>query len=267
MALITTYPQFQSPMYFFLSHLSLCDILISTNVTPNTLTVILNRSSPIAVNCCLKQLYFFAASAIIECCLLTIMSYERYLAICIPLLYSSIMNHNLTCYLAVWLWSAGFLLAIVTNVFVHRLQFCGPNIINHFFCDLAPLLELACSDTSAVDIYVTIVAFSLGISQFSFVITTYICISISILKISITTGRQKTFSTCSSHLAVVSTYYGTLITLYLFPSKGYSLNMNTILSLLNTVATPLFNPIIYCLKNKEIKTASVKLLMKVIYSK
>ncbi|OCT90793.1 hypothetical protein XELAEV_18019410mg [Xenopus laevis] len=250
--LVTTCRQFQSPMYFFLSHLSLCDILISTTITPNTLQVILNRSSPISVNCCFTQWYFFGASAIIECCLLTVMSYDRYLAICNPLYYTSIMNHNLPRYLALWPWLVGFLLAIVTNVLVSEVEFCG-SIIDHFFCDLAPLLNISCSDTSTLEIYVSVLAYVIGISQMLFVVATYIAISIAILRLSSTTGRQKTFSTCSSHLAVVSTYYGTLISIYLAPSKGYSLNLNKILSLFNTVVTPLFNPIIYSLQNKEIR--------------
>eukprot|EP00079_Xenopus_tropicalis_P013016 XP_002940730.2 PREDICTED: olfactory receptor 998-like [Xenopus tropicalis] len=253
-------------MYFFLSHLSLCDILISTTITPNTLRVIFDRTSPISLNCCLTQWYFFGASAIIECCLLTVMSYDRYLAICNPLLYSSIMSHHLPRYLALWPWLVGFLLAIVTNVLVSEVQFCG-SIIDHFFCDLAPLLKISCSDTSALQIYVSVLAFVIGISQMLFVIATYIAISISILKISTTKGRQKTFSTCSSHLAVVSVYYGTLISVYMAPSKGYSLTLNKILSLFNTVVTPLFNPIVYSLKNKEIRTATAKFLLKAPYPK
>uniref|UniRef100_F7EGA3 Olfactory receptor n=1 Tax=Xenopus tropicalis TaxID=8364 RepID=F7EGA3_XENTR len=260
--LVLTNHHFQSPMYFFLSHLSLCDILISTNVTPNTLQVILRGESAIPVNECLTQLYFVGSSAILECCLLSIMSYDRYLAICNPLLYSSIMSHNLPRYLALWPWLAGFLLALITHVLVLELYFCGPNIINHFFCDLAPILELSCSDTSAVGIHVSIVVTVIGVSQMLFVIATYICIFYSILNISSNTGKEKAFSTCSSHLVVVSTYYGTLIALYLAPSRGYSLTLNKILSILNTVVTPLFNPIIYSLRNKEIRTETVKLVSK-----
>ncbi|OCT90846.1 hypothetical protein XELAEV_18019463mg [Xenopus laevis] len=260
--LVSTNHHFQSPMYFFLSHLSLCDILISTNVTPNTLQVILRGESVISFSNCLTQLYFFGASAIQECCLLTIMSYDRYLAICNPLLYTSIMKHNLPRYLILWPWLAGFLLSMITNILVFELYFCGPNIINHFFCDLAPLLELSCSDTSAVEIHVSVVVIVMGISQMLFVIATYICIFYSILNISSNIGRQKAFSTCSSHLGVVSTYYGTLIALYLAPARGYSLTLNKVLSLLNTVVTPLFNPIIYSLRNKEIRIETVKLLSK-----
>ncbi|KAM4749316.1 olfactory receptor 5G9-like [Rhinophrynus dorsalis] len=249
-------------MYFFLCHLSLCDILISSNVSPNTLQVIMAGRCPISVSACLTQLYFFGASAIIECCLLTVMSYDRYLAICNPLHYMSIMNYNVPCYLVLWPWMAGFLLSLMTDVFVFELTFCGPNIIDHFFCDLAPMLELSCSNTSAVEIEVSIVVIVVVISQLLFVVVTYICIFISILQISSTSGRQKAFSTCSSHLAVVSMYYGTLITLYVAPSRGYSLTMNKILSLLNTVVTPLFNTIIYSLRNKEIRTVASKRMLR-----
>ncbi|XP_053319928.1 olfactory receptor 5AS1-like [Spea bombifrons] len=259
--LVSVNQQLKCPMYFFLSHLSLCDILISSNVGPNTLQVILTGRCPISALGCLIQLYFFGASALIECCLLTVMSYDRYLAICNPLRYPSIMNVKLPYYLAIWCWTAGFALSFITEVLVFELEFCGPNIIDHFFCDLAPLLELSCSDTSLVEIQVSINVILIVISQLVIVVATYICIFSSIFRISTSTGRQKTFSTCSSHLAVVSIYYGTLITLYMAPSRGYSLELNKALSLLNTVLTPLFNPIIYSLRNKDIRKAIIKFLM------
>ncbi|XP_053575520.1 olfactory receptor 6F1-like [Bombina bombina] len=251
--LVTTVHQFHIPMYIFLCHLSLSDILISTNVAPKALQVILLGRSSTPAGDCITQLYFFGASAIIECCLLTVMSYDRYLAICKPLHYTTIMNIILPHFLALWCWMAGFVCAGITQVLISELDFCGPNEIDHFFCDLAPLLELSCSDTSLVQIEVSIVAIVMGLLQFFYVIATYVCIFSSILQISSITGRHKAFSTCSSHLTVVCIYYGTLIVLYVSPSRGYSLNFNKALSFLNTAVTPLFNPIIYSLRNKDIR--------------
>ncbi|XP_018415303.1 PREDICTED: olfactory receptor 11L1-like [Nanorana parkeri] len=254
--------QLWSPMYFFLSHLSLCDILISTNVVPKTLQFLVTERCHISVSSCYTQLYFFGAFVATECSLLSVMSYDRYLAICDPLHYSSTMKRSLPRYLATICWLVGFFTSMIIEILITLLDFCGPNIIDHFFCDLTLLLELSCSDTKLVDICTTITVFIIGISQLLFVIVSYICIFTSILRISSITGRQKIFSTCSSHLAVVSTYYGTLIVLYVAPTRGQLKTLNKVLSLLNTVITPLFNPIIYSLRNKEIKLALSKIILK-----
>ncbi|XP_044138636.1 olfactory receptor 6F1-like [Bufo gargarizans] len=259
--LVSSTSQLQSPMYIFLTHLSVCDILISTNVGPNTLRVIASRTCYISALSCDIQLYFFGASALIESALLSVMSYDRYLAICNPLHYAAIMNHTLPHSLAMTCWLAGFLLSMITEILIFQLDFCGPNIIDHFFCDLAPLLQLSCSDTKSVEIHVSVTVMTIVFTQLLFVIGTYICIFSSILQLSSTSSRQKVFSTCSSHLMVVSTYYGTLIALYVAPSRGYSLNLNKMLSLLNTIVTPLCNPIIYSLRNKEIKIAISKIYL------
>ncbi|KAM3924509.1 olfactory receptor 11L1-like [Leptodactylus fuscus] len=253
--LVSSTSQLQSPMYIFLTHLSLCDILISTNIGPNTLKVIVWGKCYISLLSCDMQSYFFGASAIIECSLLTAMSYDRYLAICDPLHYSAIMNQARPHCLAMICWVIGLLLSMIVEILIYQLDFCGPNTIDHFFCDLAPVLQLSCSDTKFVEVQVSVTVMTVVFTQLLFVMVTYICIFMAILRISSTLGRQKVFSTCSSHLIVVSTYYGTLITLYVAPSRGYSLNLNKILSLLNTVITPLCNPIIYTLRNKEIRIA------------
>ncbi|CAI9609551.1 unnamed protein product [Staurois parvus] len=213
-ALVAMTYQLWSPMYIFLSHLSMCDILIITNVAPKTLQVLVTEKCSLSFLSCLTQLYFFGAFTTTECCLLSVMSYDRYLAICDPLHYSSTMKHGLPQFLVMACWLLGFLASMIIESFVVALDFCGPNIIDHFFCDVTCLLELSCSDTKTTDICVTIIAFIIGISQVAFVIVTYICIFTSILQISSITGRQKIFSTCSSHLALVSTYYGTLIAIY-----------------------------------------------------
>ncbi|KAM3924511.1 olfactory receptor 11A1-like [Leptodactylus fuscus] len=256
--LVSSTSQLQSPMYIFLTHLSLCDILISTNIGPNTLKVIVWGKCYISLLSCEIQLYFFGSSALIECSLLMVMSYDRYLAICDPLHYSAIMNQARPHGLAMICWVIGFLLAMIIEILISQLDFCGPNTIDHFFCDLAPILQLSCSDTTIVEVQVSVSVMSVIFTQLLFVVATYICIFMAILRISSTLGRQKVFSTCSSHLIVVSTYYGTLITLYVAPSRRYSLNMTKTFSLLNTVVTPLCNPIIYTLRNREIRIAISK---------
>ncbi|XP_063785592.1 olfactory receptor 2A7-like [Pseudophryne corroboree] len=265
-SLVSTSQNLQTPMYIFLSHLSLCDIIISTNVTPNMLRVILLGKTTLSFLSCITQLYFVGSSAIIECCVLTVMSYDRYLAICYPLRYTSIMNARLPHYLVICAWIIGFGQALVTHIVVLNLEFCDSNIIDHFFCDLGPVLELSCSDTLIIQIEVSAVTILMGFSQILFIIVTYICIFNSILHISSVIGRKKVFYTCSSHLAVVCIYYGTLIILYVAPSRGYSANLNKILSLVNSSVTPLFNPIIYSLRNKEIAAAMRKLIRPHLYS-
>ncbi|KAM3926753.1 olfactory receptor 11A1-like [Leptodactylus fuscus] len=250
----------KSPMYVFLSHLSLSDILISTNVAPNALQVIFRGDTSMPFLSCITQLYFFGVSTISECCLLTVMSYDRYLAICYPLRYMSIMNGKLLRGLITYSWTVGFLQPLITHTLILQLDFCGPNVIDHFFCDVAPVIELACSDRTLVNIEVSIVALFVGLLQFLFIIITYILIFYSIFHMSSKSGKEKAFSTCSAHLAVVCTYYGTLIILYLSPSRGYSFSLNKMLSLINTVVTPFFNPIIYTLRNREIRTALKVLL-------
>ncbi|XP_063785589.1 olfactory receptor 6X1-like [Pseudophryne corroboree] len=252
--LVSMRNQLYSPMYYFLGHLSACDILISTNVTPKTLQVVLAGRCLICAMCCATQLFFFGAFAFTECILLTVMSYDRYLAICDPLHYASIMNNRLPHYLTALSWMIGFIIALINNFILMEINFCGPNIIDHYFCDVPPLLELSCSDTSLMENAISSITI-IGLLQLCFVIVTYICIFISIIRISSSTGRQKAFSTCSSHLTVVCMYYGTLISINITPSRGYSLNLKKYLSLLNTVLTPLLNPLIYSLRNNDIKKA------------
>ncbi|XP_040198069.1 olfactory receptor 6F1-like [Rana temporaria] len=255
-------------MYIFLSHLSACDLVISTNVTPNALQIILLGKVPMSFLSCITQLYFVGATLIMECFLLAVMSYDRYLAICCPLHYSSIMNLNLPHYLVLGTWLVGFGQSLITNSFILNTQFCSSNIINHFFCDLGPVLQLSCSDTIAVQIEVSTFVTVTVLSQVLFIIVTYVCIFKAILHISSVTGREKVFSTCSSHLTVVCIYYGSLIILYVSPSKANSFNLNKILSLLNSVVTPLFNPIVYSLRNKEIGAALKKIkFLKICHDK
>ncbi|XP_073480296.1 olfactory receptor 10A7-like [Aquarana catesbeiana] len=252
-ALVLVSINLNTPMYFFLSNLSSSDIILTTVVFPTILSVLLKNGESITFSGCITQLYLFGSSAITECFLLTVMSYDRYLAICNPLHYLLIMDQKLQVLLVAWSWVFAFLLTMITVSQMCQLQFCGPNVIDHFFCDPTPLLELSCSDTSVIELENLILGIPVTLFPLGFITVTYAYILITILKITSSTGRKKAFSTCSSHLAVVCIYYGTLIMLYVIPSKGLSVNLTKVQSLLYTVVTPLFNPIIYSLRNHEIQ--------------
>ncbi|XP_075434290.1 olfactory receptor 11A1-like [Ascaphus truei] len=262
--LVTTSQQLHSPMYFFLCHLSVSDIVLITNIVPQMLQLILEEGATIPLTRCITQLGFNGISVTAECFLLTVMSYDRYLAICNPLHYSSIMGASLCSTLVTLCWLSGFILTLIVAWLVCRLQFCGPYVIDHFYCEFGPLVELSCSDTSIVEIAVVALGTTIIILPFAFVLLTYVYISLTILRIPSTTGKQKAFSTCSSHLAVVCVYYGTLTAKYIVPSRGQLRNLNKVLSLLYTVLTPFFNPIIYSLRNQEIRAALRKCICIVI---
>ncbi|XP_056404965.1 olfactory receptor 6C3-like, partial [Hyla sarda] len=256
--LVSTDAQLQSPMYFFLCHLSFSDLILSTSIVPNMFDAILLGRKIMTYAACVSQLYFYSGTIITECYLLSVMSYDRYLAICKPLRYSSIMDYKLRVGLSVWPWLVGLTVNLSGVLPVANLNFCHDNIINQFYCDVSPLQKLSCSDTSHIDIEMFLFSMPLFIFPCGFIIVTYVYIFLAIFKIPSTTGKQKTFSTCSSHLIVVGTFYGSLSIKYMIPSKGQSLLINKIVSLLHTVFTPLFNPIIYSLRNQDIKMALKK---------
>ncbi|XP_075061771.1 olfactory receptor 10A7-like [Mixophyes fleayi] len=244
-----------SPMYIFLTQLAVSDILLATDILPNMVHAALVKVNRMSFTDCITQFYFFDVSEISECLLLTLMCYDRYLAICKPLHYSSIVNTHVCLKVIIVTWMLSISLVSFQILAITTLHFCGPNIIDHFFCDLAPLLELSCSDTTLVQLQVTLLSVFIGVVPFLIIIISYVYIIVTILQMSSVTGRQKAFSTCSSHLAVVSMYYGSLDCVYLVPTRRQSWNISKVLSLLYTVVTPLMNPIIYSLRNKEIKTA------------
>ncbi|XP_075061764.1 olfactory receptor 1468-like [Mixophyes fleayi] len=247
-----------SPMYIFLTQLAVSDILLATDILPNAVHAVLVKVNRMSFTDCITQFYFFDVSETSECLLLTLMCFDRYLAICKPLHYSSIVNTQICLKMVIVTWILSASVVLIHTLTITTLQFCGPNIIDHFFCDLAPLLELSCSDTTLVQLEVTLLSALLVVIPFLIIIISYVYIIATILQISSTTGRQKAFSTCSSHLAVVSMYYGSLVCVYLVPTRKQSWNISKVLSLLYTVVTPLMNPIIYSLRNKDIKTAVEK---------
>ncbi|XP_072006575.1 olfactory receptor 11L1-like [Engystomops pustulosus] len=264
--LVSTSKNLHTPMYFFLTQLFVNDVLLTLTIVPNMLHLLLSNGATITFTNCISQLYFFSASEASECLLLTVMSYDRYVAICDPLHYISTMTGAVCVKLAMASWVVGFSITWTGIITTSRLRFCGPNIIDHLFCDLVPLLELSCSDTFIVQLEVSLLSIVLVITPSIIIVKSYINIIAAILKISSSAGRQKTFSTCSSHLIVVSIFYWTLFSVYVFPSRGKTSTVSKILSLLYTVFTPLINPIIYTLRNKDIRNAvSVRITHTIIY--
>ncbi|OCT90728.1 hypothetical protein XELAEV_18019345mg [Xenopus laevis] len=253
--LVVSCPVLHFPMYIFLSQLSFSEILFTTNIVPNMLRLILIGGGTMSVRGCVTQLSLLCVPTISQCLLLATMSFDRYVAICNPLHYTSIMTFRLQLNIITLCWISGFVLALIIYIFSNRLVFCHSNIINHFYCDIAPLIELSCSDTSYVELVVALISLFIAFAPFIFIIVTYIFILVSILRIPSSFGRQKAFSTCSSHLTVVCMYYGTLTIIYLYPPGKHSLNVNKFLSLLYTLVTPLSNPIIYSLRNQDIRRA------------
>ncbi|XP_068129386.1 olfactory receptor 5P55-like [Hyperolius riggenbachi] len=244
-----------SPMYFFLTQLSVSDIILVTSIVPNIFQGALLKEFTLSLSDCITQFYFFATAGTAECFLLTVMSYDRYLAICKPLHYNLIMSHFFCWMTVLACWTLSILALLLLILKIIRLEFCGPDILDHFFCDLHPILELSCTDISSITVHVMFTSTFFVVIPFIIIITSYVCIIVAIFRIPSITGRQKAFSTCSSHLTVVFIYYGTLICVYLVPSGGQSLNVSKFLSLMYTVVTPLMNPIIYSLRNKELKKA------------
>ncbi|XP_044138727.1 olfactory receptor 11A1-like [Bufo gargarizans] len=248
----------QSPMYFFITQLSLCDLQLSTDIVPILLYTVLYGEFTVSFFGCIIQFSIFGMSETFECLLLLVMSYDRYLAICNPLRYHSIIDRKFCLSSLSVIWVISVITVTVDIISINYLHFCGPHVIDHFCCDLEPIIKLSCSDTTMINNLGLILGFFLIAVPFIIIVMSYVYIVITILKIPSNTGRHKAFSTCSSHLIVVSLFYGTLIIVYIFPSKGQSLILSKVLSLMYTVVTPLLNPIIYTLRNKDFKEALQK---------
>nr|XP_023967300.2 olfactory receptor 6B1-like [Chrysemys picta bellii] len=254
-ALVVTDQHLHTPMYFFLGNLSCLEICYTSTILPRVLASLLTGNRTISVSQCIIQFYCFALLLTTECYLLAVMSFDRYLAICKPLHYVTRMNGRFCIQLAAGSWISSFILITILIYLVSQLAFCGPNEIDHFFCDLTPVIKLSCSNTSLVTLVTLIFASIDTVPPFLLTLTSYVYIISTILRIPSTTGRQKTFSTCSSHLIVVTIFYATLITVYILPNTGSLRAPNKVFSVLYTVFTPLINPLIYSLRNKEVKEA------------
>ncbi|XP_025957041.2 olfactory receptor 5B21-like [Dromaius novaehollandiae] len=244
-----------TPMYFLLGNFSSVEIFYTSTILPRLLASFLTGDRTISVHGCMTQFYFFGCFAATECYLLATLSYDRYLAICQPLLYASLMNWKVCLQLAAGSWLAGLLMSTVVTWLFSQLQFCGPNAIDHFFCDFTPLLELSCSDTTVLTLVTFIICFLDVVFPFLFTLASYVCIIVAILRIPTSMGRQKAFSTCSSHLSVVTVFYGTLIIVNMMPRPDPLRQLNKMLLFFYTILTPMVNPLIYSLRNREVKGA------------
>ncbi|XP_048372459.1 olfactory receptor 6F1-like [Sphaerodactylus townsendi] len=253
--LVITNSQLHTPMYFLLWNLSFLEIWYTTAIMPKTLSVFLGDSTSISFNGCIVQMYFNYSFGCTEFFLLSAMAYDRYLAICYPLQYSTLMNLKLCCTLAAVSWLLGFLAMSTPTVLISKLSFCGPNVINHFYCHIDSWISLSCSDTHAVETAMFIVASTVILSSCLITFLSYAYIIYTILHIASAKGRRKAFSTCSSHFAVVVIWFGSTMFLYIKPSKRASVEMTKFVNVLNTIVTPLLNPFIYTLRNKDVKAA------------
>ncbi|MRI72290.1 hypothetical protein FDP56_18110 [Enterococcus casseliflavus] len=261
-ALVTSSTGLHNPMYFFLCNLATTDIVCTSSVIPKALVGLVSEENTISFKGCMSQLFFLTWSASSELLLLTVMAYDRYVAICFPLHYTSIMSPKLCVSLVVLSWVFTILYSMLHTLLLARLSFCEDNVITHFFCDISALLKLACSDIYINEVMIFIFEGLDTVIPFLLIVVSYVQIVCSILKFSSTRGIAKIFSTCGSHLSVVSLFYGTIIGLYLCPSTNNSTVKDTAMAMMYTVVTPMLNPFIYSLRNKDMKEALIRVLCK-----
>ncbi|XP_075019664.1 olfactory receptor 5F1-like [Calonectris borealis] len=253
LVLIRLDAQLHTPMYFFLSSLSFLDICYSSSITPRLLSDLLSERKVISYSACLTQLYFYAVFATTECYLLAVMAYDRYVAICSPLLYAISMSSRVCALLVAGSYLAGIVNATIHTGFALRLSFCGPNIINHFYCEGPLLFAISCTDPTVNEIMMFIVVgFNLFVTNLTiFISYTYILATILRMR----SGKHKAFSTCASHLTAVILFYASAAFMYSRPSSRHSQDLDKVASVFYTVVTPMLNPLIYSLRNKEVKNA------------
>ncbi|KFO35996.1 olfactory receptor 8G1 isoform X1 [Fukomys damarensis] len=253
--LISLSSHLHTPMYYLLSSLSFIDLCHSTVITPKMLVNFVTEKNIISYPECITQLYFFIVFAIAECHMLAAMAYDRYVAICSPLLYNVTMSSQVCCWLIAGVYSMGLVGATAHTGCMLRVDFCKADVINHYSCDLFPLLELSCSSTFINELVVLCLsAFNIILPTLT-ILTSYVLIIASILRIRSTEGRSKAFSTCSSHISAVAVFFGSLAFVYLQPSSVRSMDQGKVSSVFYTTVVPMLNPLIYSLKNKDVKVA------------
>lgn len=257
-------PKLHTPMYFFLSHLSFLDLCFTSSVIPQLLVNLWDPMKPITYGGCVVQLYVSLALGSTECVLLAVMSYDRYVAVCRPLHYTVSVHPRLCMSLASLAWLSGVTTTLVQSTLTLQLPFCGHRQVDHFICEVPVLIKLACVDTTFNEAELFLASILFLIVPFSFILVSYGYITKAVQRIKSATGRKKAFGTCSSHLMVVIIFYGTIIFMYLQPAKSRSKDQGKFVSLFYTVVTPILNPLIYTLRNKDVKGALKKVLGKIL---
>ncbi|XP_078496718.1 olfactory receptor 5A2-like [Lissotriton helveticus] len=259
--LVTMVSDLHTPMYIFLGHFSLMEIFYSSCILPKLMSISLATVKTISFIGCFTQFYCFFSLGVAELCLLTLMSVDRYLAICNPLHYSTIMSNRTCLQILLGCWISGFIFFLLPTFLISQLHFCSSNVINHFFCDGPPLLKISCTDTSLIELIHFLLAICTVVSSFLVTFTSYFTIIRAILRIPSATGRKKTFSTCSSHLSIATIYYGTLIFMYVRPKAINDIQLNKVVSMFYASVIPVINPMVYSLRNTEVKNAARKVML------
>ncbi|KAM8921088.1 olfactory receptor 12D1-like [Pelodytes ibericus] len=265
MVIILKNPRLYTPMYFFLWNLSFLDITYSSVVVPKMLTDLIVNQKTISFTACIMQVHFFHFLGSTEIILFAVMSYDRYLAIGYPLHYTNIMSHKVCLLLALGSWVVGFFHALLHSVMTSKIPFCGPKLVSHYFCDVKPLLKLACADTSLNLKLLNYVTGALVIITLLLTLLSYVFIGKCLIKIRTVEGRRRAFSTCSAHLTVVSLQFGTCVFIFLRPTTEDSLDQDKAVAVLFTVVTPALNPIIYTLRNQEIKKSMRRTINRLLF--
>nr|XP_021494721.1 olfactory receptor 11H7-like [Meriones unguiculatus] len=247
--------QLHIPMYMFLANFSFLEIWYVTCTVPNMLVNFLSKTKTMPFSGCFAQFYFFFSLGTTECFLLCAMAYDRYLAICFPLHYPSIMTRQFCSILLSLCWITGFFVYLIPIFFISQLSFCGPNIIDHFLCDVDPLMALTCTQTPIVKHVFYSISTLIIVLTGLYILGSYALVLRAVLQVPSSDGRQKAFSTCGSHLLVVSLFYGTIMVMYVSPTSGNSVAMHKIITVIYSVVTPALNPFIYSLRNKDMKYA------------
>uniref|UniRef100_A0A8D1F3R5 Olfactory receptor n=1 Tax=Sus scrofa TaxID=9823 RepID=A0A8D1F3R5_PIG len=258
--LICSHTDLHKPMYFFLGNLSCLEMCYVSVTTPSLLVGLWTGPFHISFTACMTQLFFFISLICTECTLLASMAYDRYVAICRPLHYPLLMRPQVCLNLAMASWIGGLLVSVAKTTCIASLSYCGPNVLNQFFCDVSPLLNLSCTHVALTELVDFISAIFILWGSLLVAIASYSAIGLTVLRMPSAAARSKAFSTCVSHLVVVGIFYSATLFIYARPSRIESMDLNKVLSVVYTVATPLCNPVIYCLRNKEVQAALQKML-------
>ncbi|XP_009927573.2 olfactory receptor 6B1-like [Haliaeetus albicilla] len=259
-ALIKTNCELYKPMYFFLGHRSFIEVWYISVTIPKLLSNFIAEDRSISSVGCMTQLFFFSSFMCTECVLLSAMVYDCYVAVCQPLHYPVLMTYEMCIYLVAVSWFSRFIVSLIKISFISQLKFCGPHVINHFFSDISPVLNLACTDMSLAEMVDFVLALFILLISFFITLVSYLLIFMTILRIPNTQSKKKALSTCSSHLTVATIFFSATLFMYARPKKIDPFDLNELVSAVYTIVTPILNPFIYCLRNQEVKRALKKTL-------